>query len=242
MQASLLVLFFFETNSLLVLNCSNSVWDLPQVGATVPWEEIDVEQGDGLPPLHLWIHCRILTHCPDHAWWKHTWCNAIRSSLISNLDVFHRSSWHHDSDSIFWFQQVMATSPRSDILVNLPALEKLETMLLVSLDSHNPLQKIHSGTVMYDWISFCRVYWTAFTSQSSGMQTRETNPSMKARNHSSEVRTNGGYLSHVSQTLGYLIACTVNCSRRETKQARSTRCPWKSTAVSSLKCRFRYHT
>lgn len=32
----------------------------------------------------------------------------------------------------------MATSPRSDILMNLPALEKLETMLLVSLDSHDP--------------------------------------------------------------------------------------------------------
>lgn len=56
------------------VNCSNSVWDLPQVGATVPWEEINVEQGDGLPPLHLWIHCWILTYCPGHAWWKHTWC------------------------------------------------------------------------------------------------------------------------------------------------------------------------
>lgn len=95
---------------------------------------------------------------------------------------------------------------------------------------------------MYGWISFCRVYWIAFTSQSSGMQTRGTSPSKKARNHSSEVRINGGYLSHVSQTLGCLIACTVNCSRKETRQARSTRWPWKSTAVFSLKCKFHYHT
>jgi len=140
----------------------------------------------------------------------------------------------------------MATSPRSDILMNLPALEKLETMLLVSLDSHDPgssKQSISESKYMIEFLSFfCRVYWTALTSESSGMQIRGTNPSTKARSHSSAARTNGGYLSHVCQTLACLIACTVNCSRRETKRARSTRWPWRSTAVSYLKCKFHRHT
>ena len=130
--------------------------------------------------------------------------------------------------------------------MNLPALEKLETMLLVSLDSHDPgssKQSISESKYMTEFLSFfCRVYWTALTSESSGMQIRGTNPSTKARSHSSAARTNGGYLSHVCQTLACLIACTVNCSRRETKRARSTRWPWRSTAVSYLKCKFHRHT
>jgi hypothetical protein len=38
---------------------------------------------------------------------------------------------HVTDDKAFWFCQVMATRPRSDIYVNLPALEKLDDMLLV---------------------------------------------------------------------------------------------------------------
>jgi len=51
----------------------------------------------------------------------------------------------------------MATSPRSDILMNLPALEKLETMLLVSLDSHDPgssKQSISESKYMTEFLSF----------------------------------------------------------------------------------------
>lgn len=72
--------------SVLVLGCSNCVWNLPQVAATASWEEGDVEQGDGLPPLHLRIHCWILTKSPGHARWKHSWCNSI--ARISRLTLW----------------------------------------------------------------------------------------------------------------------------------------------------------
>lgn len=72
--------------SVLVLGCSNCVWNLPQVEATASWEEGDVEQGDGLPPLHLRIHCWILTKSPGHARWKHSWCNSI--ARVSRLTLW----------------------------------------------------------------------------------------------------------------------------------------------------------
>jgi hypothetical protein len=85
-----------------------------------------VEPGDGLPPLHLRIHCRIRTDSPGQTWWKHPRCNANITYVL--IPPCHICWLMFACDCCL---QVMATSPRSDILMNLPALEKLETMLLV---------------------------------------------------------------------------------------------------------------
>ena len=96
-----------------------------------------MEPGDGLPALHLRIHRRILTDGAGHARWKYTRCNAIdhpvNTPYIQNIPDKSNSLGTSAEVYKFAISQVMATSPRSDILMNLPALEKLETMLLVSL-------------------------------------------------------------------------------------------------------------
>lgn len=45
--------------------------------------------------------------------------------------------------------QIMTSRPRSDICINLPALRKLEAMLLVSAKSHPRLERV---CIMENWI------------------------------------------------------------------------------------------
>lgn len=92
--------------------------------------------------------------------------------------------------------QVMTSRPRSDIYINLPALRKLDAMLLVRTLLSAKI-KIFSFdewfcfSPMANEISFVhRIYWTASRRQSFGMQIREA-----CREIQRVLDHSGGYFS-----------------------------------------------
>jgi len=97
-----------------------------------------------------------------------TYCLRITEyyALHTEIDACHCHSLHKCLDVVF---QIMTTRPRSDLYINLPALRKLDHMLLVSffwtVDSLQLIEKFSSLIAPYS----DRKSWKASETQSSGM-------------------------------------------------------------------------
>lgn len=104
--------------------CSHCVRAEFEVGAPETWEKSNVEERNGLSSFCVWLHCRIHPQVAEFKRWN------------SSGGYFYDLHYRYFNDIMFWLPcslalQVMEGILRSDIYINLPALRKLDAMLIV---------------------------------------------------------------------------------------------------------------
>jgi hypothetical protein len=145
----------------------------------------------------------------------------------------------------------MESRPRSDIYINLPALTKLDAMLIVwkaffCKGLEQTLFSFHCHIFIITWILLDRKYWIVSKIENFGMQNKEACHRIQlVRAHFAELlfsakRRSGGCQSHASHMMVSLRSRGSTCDTNVTVHIKFTKLPWPLTVAFLL--RWKFHT